>query len=313
MKTIFTSLFALASMATLSAQNITFQSPELYPEGTAYNKKDKSIYVTSLRFGKIGKVSLDGKYTPFIDDKDVISAIGTLIDEKTNTIYVAVSDPGVSVKTNPTTQTKLAKVAAYDLATGKRKFLADLGALNVDGNNFANDLTIDGDGNVYVTNSLSSSIYKIDSKGVPTLFAKSDAWTGPSFTLNGIRYHKDGFLIVARADQGVLYKVDIKHPEKITAIKTDTLVGADGISLSESGNELMVISNSKHQIYKLSTQDKWATAKLEKSVASLSPFPTTGVFVDGKYYVLNAKLHELFNPQPGIEFSKEFTLQEVKF
>ncbi|HTF80399.1 MAG TPA: hypothetical protein VL947_01695 [Cytophagales bacterium] len=313
MKKILVTLAALTASLSTNAQNIKFTSHELYPEGTAYNKKDKSFYVTSLRYGKVGKVAADGKYSVFVDDKDIISAIGTLIDEKTNTLYVAISDPGVSVKTNPNTQYKLAKVAAYDLTTGKRKYLADLGALNADGNNFANDLTLDDQGNVYVTNSFAPIIYKIDSKGLPTIFARHTDWEGAGFNLNGIRYHKDGFLLVAQMDKGLLYKVDVKHPDKISVVKADSIKGADGLVLNEKGDGLVVISNSQKKIFKLSSSDNWKSAKVEKSVESVDTYPTTGVLVDGKYYVLNAKLNELFMQSPAVQLSEDFLIQEVKF
>ncbi len=314
MKRIFTSLFTLLAVATVNSQNIKFIAPELYPEGTAYYKKDKSFYVTSLHLGKVGKVTADGKYTVFVEDKDLISVVGTVIDNKTSTIYVAISDPGASTKTNPATQGKLAKVAAYDLTTGKRKFLVDLGILNTTGTgNFANDLTLDEVGNLYVTNSFAPIIYKIDSKGTASIFAKNDAWAGAGFNLNGITYHKDGFLIAAQMEKGLLYKVDIKNPQNITVIKTDTLKGADGLVLNDANSELLVISNKTNKIYKLTTKDKWVSATVDKSVESIETFPTTGVYVEGKYYVLNAKLNELFNPTPGVPLSTEFTLQEIKF
>jgi hypothetical protein len=143
----------LGTSVFLNAQNVTFNATELYPEGIGYSNKNKSFYVSSLHYGKIGKVNNNGKYTVLVDDKEIVSAIGLLADEKANRVYVAVSDPGVSVKTNAATQMKLAKLGCYDMTTGKRIFMADLGALNPNGGNFANDITKDTEGNVYVTNS----------------------------------------------------------------------------------------------------------------------------------------------------------------
>jgi sugar lactone lactonase YvrE len=299
-------LFAL----NLNAQNIAFNSNELYPEGITYSKKQDVFFVTSLHYGKIGKVTRDGNYTEFITDKELISTIGLHADEKRNLLYVCVSDPGVSIHTDAATKMKLAKLIAYDLTTGKRKFIADLGALNVAGDNFANDVDFDAKGNIYVTNSASPIIYKITPNGKPSIFATSENWKKKGFNLNGLVCHKKGYLIVAQANTGELYKVSLKNPTEITKINVDPILGADGIFLNRN-KELIVISNSKKEIFKLTTTNDFADAKIIKSVPSVMTFPSTGIFVKGKYYVLNAKLNEIFNPTATR--TSNFLIQEIQF
>lgn len=309
MKQLITSLLSVFCL-TAVAQNITFTSKELYPEGLSYSKKQNVFFVTSLHYGKVGKVDLKGNYTVFVDDKDLISAIGIKVDDNTNTIYVASSDPGVSTKTNSSTQMKHAKLVAYDMTTAKRKFIVDLEALNPNGRNFANDITIDRDGFVYVTNSQSPIIYKIDKKGVASIFTRSTYWEQEGFNLNGIVYHPDGFLIVAQSNVGLLYKVDIKNPSQISIIKADSIKGADGLILTKN-NELLVLSNQSNKTYKLLTNDNWATAKTESSVAAITSFLTTGTVMDSKVFVLNAKLNEIFTPDS--QLTSDFIIQEIKF
>ena len=67
---------------TANAQNINFNSNELYPEGIAFSKKQNTFFVSSLHYGKIGKVSPKGEYIEFITDKDLISTIGIHANEK---------------------------------------------------------------------------------------------------------------------------------------------------------------------------------------------------------------------------------------
>ena len=94
---------ATVLLSTLSfCQSIKFTENELYPEGITYSHKAKSFFVSSLHYGKIGKVDWKGNYTNFVNDAQSISAIGILADEKRNLLYVAISDPGVSVKTATT-------------------------------------------------------------------------------------------------------------------------------------------------------------------------------------------------------------------
>lgn len=308
MKNLFKFLLVF-SLAT-NAQNITFRSNELYPEGIAYSKKQDVFFVSSLHYGKIGKVTHKGVYTEFIDDKDLISSIGIHVNEKLNLLYVCVSDPGVSVKTDASTQLKLAKLIAYDLTTGKRKFVADLGALNTTGGNFANDVDFDELGNTYVTNSASPIIYKVTKLGVASIFATSDNWKKEGFNLNGIIVHPNGYLIVVQSNTGELYKISLKNPTEITKINTDLIEGGDGIFIKNK-NEIVVISNSKKEVFQLNSSDDFASAKVLKTAPTEMTFPSTGIVVNKKYFVLNAKLNEIFNPKATR--TSNFLIQEIKF
>ncbi len=310
MQNLFKILFVLTFAFSANAQNIAFNSNELYPEGIAYSQKQDVFFVSSLHFGKIGKVTRKGVYSEFITDNDLVSTIGIHANEKANLLYVCVSDPGVSVTTNAATQMKLAKLIAYDLTTGKRKFVADLGALNKDGGNFANDVDFDTQGNTYVTNSASPIIYKVTPKGIASVFATNDNWKKEGFNLNGIVVHPNGYLIVAQSNTGELYKVSLKNPKEITKITSDIMLGADGIFMHEN-NELLVISNSKKEVYELNSTDNFVSAKTARTATTEMNFPTTGIVVNKKYYVLNAKLDEIFNPKATK--TSNFLIQEIKF
>jgi DNA-binding beta-propeller fold protein YncE len=310
MKQLFTILLVLTFSFNFNAQSISFNSNELYPEGVAYCKKQDVFFVSSLHYGKIGKIDRKGNYTEFVNDSDLVSTIGIRSDEKRNLLYVCVSDPGVSVKAKADAKLKLAKLVAYDLTTGKRKFAADLGALNTTDGNFANDVALDEEGNLYVTNSLSGMIFKITPDGIGSIFTTSEIWKIKGFNLNGIVYHKDGYLIVAQANTGNLFKVSIKDPSLITKINVEPITGCDGLILNDK-KELIVISNSKKLVHQLFTTDNFESATIKKTVASEMSFPSTGTIAKGKYFVLNAKLNELFDPK-AIKTSN-FLLQEIKF
>ena len=300
-------LVAFLATSIAMAQNIKFTENELYPEGIAYSHKLKSFYVSSLHYGKIGKVDWKGNYTTFIEDKEIISAIGILADEKRNLLYVAISDPGVSVKT--AAAMKIAKLGVFDLTTGKKKFITNLDSFGSIKNLFANDIAVDKSGTIYVTNSATPVIHKVSQDGMGSVFVSSDLWNKEGFILNGIVCNQEkNYLIVAQSNTGELYKVDIKT-KKITKVITEPILGADGMVLHK--NELIVISNSSKKIIKLTSTDNWATAKNEGEVISEMTFPTTGTRVNGKYYILNAKLNEIFTP--NTKLTSDFLIQEVNF
>jgi len=112
---------ALAAQFAFAAGDIKFTSDTLYPASVAYSNQQHVFFVGSIRHGNIGKVSIDGHYTKFIEDKALISTAGVFLDAKRNTLWVANGDVGGSVQSSTATQGKLAAVAAYDATTGAKK------------------------------------------------------------------------------------------------------------------------------------------------------------------------------------------------
>ena len=154
---------------------IKIQNQSLYPEGVSYDSKGKRYFISSLKQGIVVEVKDDGTNTKFIDDATLISTISVKVDEPRDRILVCNSDPGVSVKTSPKTQKKIAGVGVYGLSDGKKIAYHDLAKLNADdAAQFCNDMVIDNKGNVYVTNSFAPVIYKIPTEGEPSIFLKDD-------------------------------------------------------------------------------------------------------------------------------------------
>jgi len=301
---------ALLAPVPVFAAGIEFKAPTQYPEGIAYSEKTNEFFVSSMRHGTVGVVK-DGKYKAFAKDGQLISSVGLHADPERGRLLVCVSDPGVSEKTSPKTQKKLARLMAFDLKTGKRKSSVDLNTVGPEGEHFCNDIAIDADGNAYVTDSFSPVIYKVDPAFKASVFLKDDKFKGQGFGLNGIVHHKDGFLIVAKSDDGTLWKVNEKGAPAAEAIKTDKLVNADGLVLSPTG-DLIVIQNENHQATRLKSTDGWKTAKADKPAALDAAFPTTAVYAGDKLYVDLSHLNELF-ADPKKAKTDTFTLTEVQF
>jgi sugar lactone lactonase YvrE len=307
----FALTLALLAPAAALAAGIEFKAPSAYPEGITCNEKTGEFFVSSMRHGTVGVVK-DGKYKPFARDAQLISSVGMHVDAERGRLLVCVSDPGVSEKTSPKTQKKLARLIAFDLKSGKRKSSVDLNTLVPEGEHFCNDFAIDADGNAYVTDSFSPVIYKVDPTFKASVFLKDDKFKGQGFGLNGVVHHKDGFLIVAKSDDGTLWKISEKGapvPEEIKV--SEKLVNADGLVLSPAG-DLIVIQNENHRAARLKSTDGWKTAKVDKTVALEAAFPTTAVYAGDKLYVDLSHLNELF-ADPKKAKTDTFTLTEVQF
>ena len=312
MKSLFLPLLMVLGTGAV-AQNITFNEKELYPESLDFYAKDKCYYVSSLHYGKIGKVNSKGEYKLFVDDKDLPSAIGLRIDKYHNQLLVCASDPGVSVKTKPSQQGKFAKLAIYDLENGSRKAFIDLGKLNKTGDkNFANDIALSPDGKyAYVTNSFAPIVYKVDLMSYKAeVFVQDPRFSADGFGLNGIACLNNGYVIVVNSSKGELYRIDPKNTKDIVKTTVDAdLKGGDGL-VSNGKGELVIISNAQQKIYKLTSNDNFGNATVSTTADATNTFPTTGYLLkSGKYLVLNAKLNEIFTP--GTTLTSDYLIQEV--
>lgn len=206
----------------------------LYPEGIVYSETTKKTYVGSYFKGKIVTVDLDGNMSDFVTDETLVAVVGLAVDVKNNRLLVCNSDAGISKRSGQTTTGQLAQVIAYDLTTGKKIKTIDLSKL-FPGGHFLNDLVLDAKGNIYVTDSFSPVIYKIDTNDTPSVLLSNDNFKVPqgTFGLNGIVYHEDNYLIVGRSFGGKLYKVALDNSNTVEEIKLNKNVNSlDGLLLT---------------------------------------------------------------------------------
>jgi len=304
---LFSLLVGISGVAASAEADIKFSDNELYPEGITFDVNADQFLVSSMRHGKIGRVGRDGVYHTFINDPILVSSVGMHIDPTRNWLLVAVSDPGVAVNSKKETQAKLAGVAVYDLKSGKRLAYHDLGRLS-EGGHFANDITVDSGGNIYVTDSFSPIVYKIDKQGKPSIFVQNELFKGEGFNLNGIVYSPNGYLIIGKSNSGELFKISMKGDvSKINIQKSFNT--NDGLVLAQDGS-LAVIQNSG-EVSRLVSSDNWISAMVAGSVKTGLEFPTTGVIAGDSLYVMNAKLGELFDPKA--KKGDNFSIRQIKF
>lgn len=290
---------------------VSFIKAALYPEGVEYDARRNSFLVTSLREGIIGEVKDDGTYKILIQDPNLVSAIGIRIDTERDRLLVCNSDPGVSIHTKPENKGKLAGLGIFQLSTGKLTKYIDLGKLGGAGGHFCNDIALDKTGNAYVTDSFSTIIYKVDVDNNASVLLNNQRFAGKGFNLNGIVV-KDDYLLVAKANEGLLFKVPLGNPEQFTQVKVkEPLPSADGLLWAPDGTLVVVTRDKVGKVYKLASGDNWATANVVSSVETGEVFPTTGVVRDGKIYVLYAMLHVLFNPETKTHVEK-FEIRQQK-
>lgn len=314
MKRLLNLFFSACLLSATAAQTerIVFEAPLLYPEGVAYSPQKQLFFVSSVRTGTIGSVDAAGSYKELYKDPTLKSSYGMKVDEKNNRLLVCISDPNHSAYSTPATYKKMARLIAIDLTSGAKKIDVNL-ALG-GGKHFANDLAMDEKGNIYVTDSYSPNIYRIDPSQKVSVFATSPLFSSEDVGLNGILYHPQGFLLAAHNTSGVLYKIDMKNPKNIAAVKLNTLFpGADGLVWLSPTMLGLIQNKGVNKVFQISSADNWVTAEVKGATAAEDrlQYPTTGTIQDGRLWVLNSKMTELTDST--MKPSKEFSLQMAKF
>ncbi|MBN2184933.1 MAG: SMP-30/gluconolactonase/LRE family protein [Candidatus Krumholzibacteriota bacterium] len=97
-----------------------------------------------------------------------------------------------------------------------------------EGSKFLNDIAIDGEGNVFISDSMTNAVYRFDGK-------KVDRWIqgGRILMPNGLCYD-EGRLIVGVSGDGMLRAVDLKTKAISDLLSTGSSI--DGVSMDGKGN-----------------------------------------------------------------------------
>ncbi len=239
---------------------ISVARKDLVPEGIEYDTANGRFLLGSITEGTIFAVNDDGTYEALIEDEEFLSTLGIEIDTARNRLLVANSNPTALADSTTDAQMYL---GIYDLTSGERLHMVGLVQGELGGGHFANDITVDTEGNAYVTDTSSPAVYQVDMDGNSSLFVESDQFARP----NGIIYHPNGYLLLANAGSGAIFKVPLGNPEGLTPVELEEpILGADGMVLHPNGN-LIVVGNVSQTIFSLSSNDDWASATIEASAA----------------------------------------------
>ncbi|XP_057734549.1 uncharacterized protein LOC130949989 [Arachis stenosperma] len=218
--TILLFLLSAVGISTSLAENsyvITFQSPNLFPKGLAWDSSGQHFLVSSLCHRTISTVSDAGVVEILISDPSLpenVTVLGLAVDSCNNRVLGVLN---VLKPLHP-----FNALTAYDLRSGQRLFFSLLSPASngeSDGSDeaIANDVTVDFKGNAYITNSAENFIWKVNDKEEALILSNSrrftehrvdrEAWY--SFCgLNGIAYVNNDYLLVVQSNMGKMFKVD---------------------------------------------------------------------------------------------------------
>jgi len=318
MLTSMTSFAESISLGGSSLESIVIRKPALYPEGIDYNPITDKFIVGSFREGAVYEVNLDGTYRHLINDERLNSVLAVRVDVKRNRLLVVNSDIGASIRPYSEGPKKLASLGIYELSSGKVIHFIDLGKLLPNKSHLVNGMALDAEGNAYITDSFSPVIYKIDPHGHASVFLESARFLGEGINLNGIVFHPDGYLIVVKKGEGVLFKVPLNNPKSFSEIESSSkFIGGDGLILVNN-KELIVIANRAsgqvtETVFALNSNDNWKTAKVTNEYKFGKVYLTTGVIRKDKIYVIHSDLKALMlaSKEEKNQLRKKATIQQV--
>ena len=259
---------------------VTFRlaDPKLIPEGIAYDQDGKRFFLGSAQ-RKVIVTDSKGKTRDFSRPEDKLDLVlGLSVDAKRGHLY-AVSTNGYIDEAK--TERRNA-VFRYDVKSGRLldRFVAPE-AMQL------NDLAVASDGTLYVTDSMSGSLFrKKPDEGVLTRFGTAGALRGP----NGIALGADGMLYVAVST--AIVRVDLGSGEPTRLPQPDSAVtgGIDGLYWHEG--DLLGVQNvtTPGRVVRIHLADKGTSIEgltvLQSHHHPDFDEPTTGAIADGALHVI---------------------------
>jgi sugar lactone lactonase YvrE len=260
---------------------IVAERNQFLPEGVEYDQTNARFLVGSLREGSVFQLDRDGRLTPVVEDPELVSSVGIEVDEERGRLLVVNSDSSIFSSGG----TGQAKLGVFDLSSGRRIAMVDLAATIEDRTEetvfFANDVTVDDEGTIYVSDTRTGAIYRIDEAYEASLlhrFASSEA-----FSPNGLVYHPSGYLLVAGGES--LYKVPLDDPGSASPVSLpEPVPGADGVVWTTDGR-LAIVANRANRVVALTSADEWSSAELVGAAPYDVMASTVAVVGDGLYVV----------------------------
>ena len=212
-----------------------------FPEGVTVTA-DGTFFVGSLFEGCIMRARAGtNSMEPFIESgaNGLVSVLGLWADEARQTLWACSSDAGNGRLTGRAP----VGVKAFDLQTGAAK-----GTYDFPGGGFANDLTFDAQGNLYVTDSWTPRILRLSAGGSELVEWINDPQLGvEQWSLNGIDYDRSSHVIyTVNQRAGLLFRIaleadgsagavtlirtsqELRRPDGLKVIGPNTLATAEG-------------------------------------------------------------------------------------
>jgi streptogramin lyase len=208
----------------MTLESIPIPGTKAFPESIT-STTDGTLYVGRLGDGGIIRVKPRTRESTIFVQPGAMgsrSILGVFADEASNTLWACSNDLSALGAPATGSDTRSA-LKAFDLKTGDRKRSVSLPGSHA----FCNDIAVDAQGAVYVTDSANPTILKLPAGAtVFDVFAQDSRFSAAQRDgagLDGITFGSDGNLYVTNYTPGELVRVEVKggRAGRITALSGD--------------------------------------------------------------------------------------------
>ena len=273
-----------------SSTAFTIHEKGLITEGLAYDPVEETFFVSSVHKRRILSVTKSGEARAFASEQDgLFSVLGMSVDAKRRNLWVTSTafPQMINLKRE---ESGTSAVFKFDLRTNKlvKKYVLS----NATKKHALGDLTIQSNGDVFTTDSLSPAVYVIRAeKDEIELFVEDPGFGSPQ----GLAFSSDErHLFMADYSTG-LFDIDVrtKKVTHLAALAGATLLGIDGLYFHKGS--LIGVQNgvTPQRVVRVSlSRDLRRAERLEVLEANNPIFlePTLGVLVkDTFYFIANSQ------------------------
>jgi hypothetical protein len=303
--------------AAWAQQNVVVPGSRDFPESIT-STADGTLFMSSMAGGRIFR-ALPGatEAAEWIKPgtNGLLSVLGVLADEKTNTLYACSPDmSGLGVKVS--TGQPPGALKTFDLRTGAPKGNFPLPDPHLFGQtSLCNDIALGPDGTAYVTDSLNAQILRLK-PGAKELevWATDDRWkVKGKAQLDGIAVLNDGNVYANIFEGNGLYRVQVRPDGSagmVTKLNTSLpLYHSDGLRPYQGDKLLMVEGEGVGRLDLITISGDNANIDVVKGGFE---GPVSVTAVGDIAYVMNTPLKYLFVPEYKTKTPPPFTAFAVK-
>lgn len=280
---------------------------QVYPEGIAYDQESNTFYVGSTTDGTIYQGNVE---------TGVVEELVPMADPLPTAVGLEITDDGyLIVAGGGTGFVYIIDVSSGDVVRELTNGLKE--------NTFLNDVAVVPGGDAYVTDSMTSILYRVPlgmgdgsavaESGSPEATERLDEYldfTGTplkytdGFNLNGIVSTTDGeYLIAVQSNTGQLFRIDVESKEVVEiAGLQEQMTAGDGLVIDD--NTLYVVRNQLGEIAVVELDEEYISGSVAGSFSHPSlGFPTTAAKVNGCLLVVNSQFDRQQSGDPSLPFT----------
>lgn len=280
-----------------------------YPNGITGNPEG-DLYIGSVTSGNILRVASDGTIEQAFQETETVFA-GTALrfDPKSGLLWVASPD-FLGQEINGELVRRPHRIAAIDIAQRSVVWSSTL-----PNEGFANDFALDGDGGVYITDSIRDRILHLAAPGAPFETITDDPLLSPGdLGPAGIVMTSDGDLIIGLYSDGALLRVTLDEAgAQVEQLElTRRIQNPDGLALAPDGRLLILEGAVQSGDGKLLAIDpKGPTPLLVETLADGLDMPLNLTLLGNSVAVTEGRLRHLMLDDPSLTVPEIFRVVVV--